>query len=149
MIRGEAFFVFHNSRCGERDAPGESMNRRDDTPARRMEDRDRLASWNAMYDRYSKLFTPAVLVAATWFVAHVWEPIQAVPQIQAQTKTLIVRDSVAMQERSDMKEALKILVRMQCLQLDAVDRAKIGLDCSAIPLADAEAVQRITRRNAR
>lgn len=120
------------------------MNRRDDTPARRSGDQDRLARWNGAYDRYSKLVMPAIFVAATWFVAHVWAPIQAVPEIQAQTLVLIEHDSIASRERGDLNEAMKILVRMQCLQLSAIDRAKIGLDCASIPVADPLAVQRLS-----
>jgi hypothetical protein len=125
------------------------MNSRHDTPARRAEDNDRLASWNATYDRYSKIVSTVLFIAATWFVAHVWNPIQSVPLIQAQVAEMAKSDTAAVRERADMKEALKILVRMQCLQLSAIDRAKIGLDCTAIPIADVEAVERITKPSKR
>lgn len=118
------------------------MNRRDDTPARRNQDTDRLAAWNAIYDRYSKLITPGLLVVATWFFAHIWEPIQAFPALEAQSQSIAARMVIADAERGDLKETLKIVVRMQCLQLSAIDRAKIGLSCADIPVADESAVQR-------
>lgn len=106
-------------------------------------DRGKLATFNAFWDRYGRLLMTAATAMGGWIVVNLYDPIKLLPEIQ-KTHEEIVRDNVILKEDSrDMKDILKILVKMQCIQMDALDRVKINLNCADVPLPDPAALRRL------
>lgn len=93
----------------------------------RDQDNSKVARYNEIWDRYSKLVIPILWGLVIWFVTKLYPAVNGYPLIMD-------RLDKADQDRAAMTTSLLILIRMQCLQLDAVDRAKINLNCTDIPL---------------
>jgi hypothetical protein len=89
------------------------------------------------------------VAACGWIGVHIWEPIQSLPEIKKAHEQMVINDSISMvdrkqlkQDTKDLQEVIKILVKMQCLQMSAVDRVKIDLNCSDVPLPDPASLRR-------
>jgi hypothetical protein len=90
-------------------------------------DNDKLARFNAIWDRYIKLIIPVLWGGLIWIFTQVVPAVKGYPLI-------LQRLEQAEKDRGTINTSVKILIRMQCLNLNAVDRAKIDLDCTQIPL---------------
>lgn len=94
------------------------------------------AGW--IVDRFKIVwaFWIAVAAGAGWFSHKVVEPLNAIPHLMKQQDSLSVQMKAAEADRQDIKNVLKIAVKMLCAQTDASDRYKYGIDCAAIPVPD-------------
>ena len=90
-------------------------------------DIDKIARYGLIWDRYVKLVIPVIWGFIIWFATKLYPAVMAYPAV-------VQRLDDADKDRATMTISINILTRIQCLQLDAVDRAKINLDCSEIPL---------------
>jgi hypothetical protein len=127
------------------------MNRRNDTPARRDEDRDKMAAFNAFWDRWGKMIVwPAATWIALWLHENYLKPIKAIPFLQAQAHTSIANDSASVNERVDIVRRLEghdlmfqILVKMQCRDVGSRSDDDLQRLCRNLPDVTAEEVRRI------
>lgn len=77
-----------------------------------------------------------VAAGAGWFAKKVVDPLEEIPHMKAQQDSMSLQLKAAEVDRNDMKNVLKIVVKMQCAQTSASDRYKYGIDCAAIPTPD-------------
>ena len=120
------------------------VNRRDDTPARRTEDQDKLASFNAFWDRWGKTIVwPLVVTAAIYIKSNYLEPIKSIPELHKADSVSVKQRSV-LAERMDGHDVMfQILVKLQCKETaTAADEDLIRL-CKNLPDVTAEQVRRI------
>jgi hypothetical protein len=99
----------------------------------RREDRDPWMRLSHALERYKILWIVALGVSA-WLGSRIIQPLNQVTVLTAQAERVLNRLDKADEDRTKMDNVVAILVRMQCLQLDDRDRAKINLDCRDIPL---------------
>ncbi len=83
-----------------------------------------------------------LLVALGGFIGgRIVRPLNAIPAVVAGQAAIAARLGKVETSQTETTAILGILVRMQCLQLNLIDRAKINLNCRDIPLTQREATQ--------
>lgn len=99
----------------------------------------RLSTWG---DRYKAVWVFWLLAGGvvTYITKNYLGPLAEVSVVQGQVMdirasidTLKRGQEAGTQERRDLANILKIVVRIECLNLPHSDRAKYGIDCSTIP----------------
>ena len=93
----------------------------------------RLDKWASRY-KIAWGFWLILLGVGSWVGSRVVQPLQVIPVVLAQQTAIVQRLDKGDVDRDDMRAILKVLIRMQCLQLDPIDRAKLAIDCRDIPL---------------
>ncbi len=93
----------------------------------------RLDAWATRY-KIAWAFWVVLLSVGGWIGSKVIRPLDQVPVIAARQTAILDRLDKGDSDRSDMQDILGILVRIQCLALDPIDRVKVGIDCGSIPL---------------
>jgi hypothetical protein len=99
----------------------------------RAEDRDAWARLAHTVERYKVLWIVGMVVAG-WIGSRIIQPLSAVSVLSAQQVQIITRLDKADMDRRDLADVLKVVVRIQCFQLGANDRAKYNINCADIPL---------------
>lgn len=112
----------------------------------RAEERDVWARAGRIYEHY-KLAWAFWLVFATalaWGIKHIYEPLEAVPDLQAQVTrqavvakanfdTVKTRLDAADRDRGDILQVLKVFGKFICIQMTAEDRYKYDINCRELP----------------
>jgi hypothetical protein len=101
---------------------------------RRSDDSNPLSRLAFAIERYRLLWFAGITVSG-WLGARLIEPLNEVAVLAQQHVTINARLIKDDSDRVVMKDVLSILVRLQCLQLDYTDRAKLNLDCKDIPVS--------------
>lgn len=83
-------------------------------------------------DRY-KILWLVLMALSAWLGSHLMQPLKAVPVMAQQIRVLQASDSVAGEERREIKRAVAILTRIQCFNIPRDDRLKYDVDCGEIP----------------
>jgi hypothetical protein len=120
------------------------VNRRDDTPARRTEDHDKLASFNAFWDRWGKTIVwPLIATAVVYVRDQYLEPIKTIPALHA-ADTISVKQRGDIQYRLDGHDLIfQILVKMQCQEMNGNTDHDLVRLCNAVPDVTADQVRRM------
>jgi len=98
-------------------------------------DNDAWARFGEIVEHYKLAWAFWIIVAtaAGWISHSIVQPLKDIPHIKAQQDTLSMQMRTADADREDIKNVLKIAVKMLCAQTSAGDRFKYGIDCAAIP----------------
>lgn len=104
----------------------------------RSTDSDRWARFGEIVEHYKLAWAFWIIVAsaAGWFSNQVVQPLKDIPTIKATQDTLARQLKEAEADRTDIKNVLKIAIKMLCAQTSAADRFKYGIDCAQIPLPE-------------
>lgn len=122
-------------------------------PKERATDRDRLAWFNATWDRWGRpILWPASVALALYVRSHYLEPIKLIPILSAQQEIGRKADSVSLRQRARIETRLdghdlmfQILVKMQCEDAAPDASADLKRLCRNLPDVTSEEVSRIMR----
>lgn len=106
-----------------------------DTLHERRTDTDAWARLDAWATRYKIAwgFWLILVGVGSWVGSRVVRPLDQVPVIAAGHREIMSRLDSGDQDRAVLQNILLVLVRVQCLQMGRIDRAKLNLDCRDIP----------------
>lgn len=112
----------------------------------RAEERDVWAKAEAIYNHYKLAWAFWILFATAlaWGIKNIYEPLTAVPALQAQVArqdfvtranfdTVKTRLDKADTDRSDITQVLKVFGKFICIQMTAEDRYKYDVKCGDLP----------------